>query len=322
MSMTPKVPSDRVNIGTDDVPEGWAVVPLGYLVGSVQPGFACGKNNRDGEGVGHVRPMNVSRDGKMFLPDLKYVPASEARRDERLLKRGDVVFNNTNSSELVGKTAYYDHVEPLAFSNHMTRIRCHEEVLEPRYCAAALHHWWRTGYFEAVCNNHVSQASVGQDVLRETKIALPPLGEQRRIVGKLDHLLSQVASAHDHLSRAPTILKRFRHAVLAAACSGRLTEDWREEHAEVEPSNRLLAKIADLRQRRVANRRPATRPLSENTQSILSPPIDLPASWAWCRVDQVATICLGGTPSRKMPCYWGGSVPWSVLARSQTAESV
>ena len=110
MSMPPK---DTVNITADDVPEGWAEAPLGDLVASVQPGFACGKNNRDGEGVGHVRPMNVSREGKLFLSDLKYVPASEADRDERLLRKDDVVFNNTNSSELVGKTAYYDHDEPL-----------------------------------------------------------------------------------------------------------------------------------------------------------------------------------------------------------------
>ena len=110
-------------------------------------------------------------------------------RDERLLKKGDVVFNNTNSSELVGKTAYYDYVDPLAFSNHMTRIKYYGEVLEQGYCAAVLHHLSRTGYFEAVCNNHVSQASVGQDVLHETRMALVPLHEQHRMRTILDALL-------------------------------------------------------------------------------------------------------------------------------------
>ncbi len=64
--------------------------------------------------------------------------------------------------------------------------------------------------------------------LAETKIPLPSTAEQKRISLQVSVLLAQVNRASNHLSRVPTILKRFRHAVLAAACSGRLTEDWRE----------------------------------------------------------------------------------------------
>lgn len=213
-----------------ELPEGWVYTRLGEgLVVDVQPGFACGKNNREGEGIAHVRPMNVSREGRMTLSNLKYVPASEADRDERLLRTGDVVFNNTNSPELVGKTALYGHQEPRAFSNHMTRIRCCTDVLEPQYCADWLHQLWRTGYFKDICNNHVSQSSVGREVLREIEIPLAPLLEQRRILGALQPLLAQAEITCDILSRFPGLLKRFREAVLAAACSGRLTQDWREK---------------------------------------------------------------------------------------------
>ena len=66
--------------------------------------------------------------------------------------------------------------------------------------------------------------------LRSSKIALPPLNEQKRIAEKLDSLLARVDSCQTHLERVPQILKRFRQSVLAAATSGRLTEDWREEH--------------------------------------------------------------------------------------------
>ncbi len=61
-------------------------------------------------------------------------------------------------------------------------------------------------------------------------IPLPPLAEQRRIVGKLELLLGKVSSSQQRLSRVPVLLKRFRQSVLAAACSGKLTADWREEN--------------------------------------------------------------------------------------------
>jgi type I restriction enzyme S subunit len=62
-------------------------------------------------------------------------------------------------------------------------------------------------------------------------IPFPPLNEQKRIADKLDSLLARVDSCQTHLARVPQTLKRFRQSVLAAATSGRLTEDWREENS-------------------------------------------------------------------------------------------
>jgi type I restriction enzyme S subunit len=224
----------RDSVAADiDLPEGWALARLSDgLVIDVQPGFACGVNSRGGDGVAHLRPMNVSRDGQIALADVKYVPASEVTGEERLLRRGDVLFNNTNSPELVGKTAWYDLPESRAFSNHMTRVRCHPDALDSRYCALILHHRWQQGYFLSVCNNHVSQASVGRSVLLDTVVPLPPLAEQQRIVEAVEALLAQVNAARQRLARVPAILKRFRQAVLGAACSGRLTEDWRTSKSQ------------------------------------------------------------------------------------------
>ncbi len=72
---------------------------------------------------------------------------------------------------------------------------------------------------------------------------LPPLNEQRRIVAKLETLLSKVDACQQRLAKIPGILKRFRQAVLAAACSGRLTADWREGNQNVEISAPLIQKI-------------------------------------------------------------------------------
>ena len=74
-----------------------------------------------------------------------------------------------------------------------------------------------------------AQPNISQGVIKDWPIPLAPLAEQKRIADKLDALLARVDRCRARLERVPLILKRFRQAVLAAATSGQLTEDWREE---------------------------------------------------------------------------------------------
>lgn len=210
---------------SDDLPEGWARTTVGEVVSELQTGFACGKHNRD-DGVPHLRPMNVTGRGEISLTDVKFVPKAEVDREARWLRQVDVLFNNTNSPELVGKTAWYGDAEPRAFSNHMTRLRFPVGI-HAQFVAMLLHQRWREGYFACICNNHVSQASVSRTALGEVFLPIPPLAEQRRIVTAVETVLAKVSSARERLERVAATMKRFRQAVLSAACSGRLTADWR-----------------------------------------------------------------------------------------------
>lgn len=254
-----------------DLPEGWSLPRLAQLATDVQPGFACGRHADSATGIPQLRPMNVTRAGNIDLKTLVYVPKAEASRDERWLRQGDIVFNNTNSAELVGKTACYDLPEPRAFSNHMTRVRCDGRALDPRFCALALHEKWLQGHFESICNNHVSQASVGRKALLETLIPLPPLAEQKRILAKVEALLARVNASRARLARVSTMLKRFRQSALAAASSGRLTAAWRESHPDVERASELVARIGVECQRD-----------GGGVESGLS---EIPDKWVWLRFD-------------------------------------
>jgi len=69
---------------------------------------------------------------------------------------------------------------------------------------------------------------ISREDIYETETSVPPLPEQRRIVAKLEKLLGKVNTCQQRLAKIPLLLKRFRQSVLAAACSGRLTADWRE----------------------------------------------------------------------------------------------
>ncbi|WP_339800766.1 restriction endonuclease subunit S [uncultured Marinobacter sp.] len=76
-------------------------------------------------------------------------------------------------------------------------------------------------------------------------IALPPAAEQKVIADKLDTLLAQVENTKARLERIPQILKRFRQSVLAAAVSGRLTEEWREQNAIAPGNTRELDEVIE-----------------------------------------------------------------------------
>jgi type I restriction enzyme S subunit len=211
-------------ISISEVRVGWEVVLIRDIVADIQTGFASGQHNSDGIGIPHLRPMNISADGKIDLSDLRFIdPANNPLR----LRHGDVLFNNTNSPAWVGKTALVDIDQELAFSNHMTRLRMQGEI-DPRFTARQLHFVCRAGYFEHQCKKHVNQASINRDFLvDQMPFLLPPLAEQRRIANKLDAVLTRVDGCRERLDRVPAILKRFRQSVLAAATSGRLTTEWR-----------------------------------------------------------------------------------------------
>jgi type I restriction enzyme S subunit len=90
-----------------------------------------------------------------------------------------------------------------------------------------------------------AQPNISQEILKAHPLLLAPLNEQRRIVAKLEKLLAKVDTCKERLDKIPGILKRFRQSVLSAACSGRLTADWRENNPDVESAEELLKRIQE-----------------------------------------------------------------------------
>jgi type I restriction enzyme S subunit len=87
---------------------------------------------------------------------------------------------------------------------------------------------------------------ISRDDIYELEVPVPPLKEQFRTLAKLEKLLGKVDACQKRLAKIPVILKRFRQSVLAAACSGRLTADWREGHPHAESSNQLSDANEDI----------------------------------------------------------------------------
>ena len=222
-------------LDTDDLPDGWSLSLAGEVAIEVRPGFASGKHNQSGKGVPHIRPMNIDREGRIDLTQVKSVSPD---KNPLRLNRGDVLFNNTNSPALVGKTTAITVDEDWAYSNHMTRLTLPESV-DNRFVAHQLHYLWMRGYFRHRCVHHVNQASISSSALSETvPLLMAPEPEQRRIVAKIEELFSYLDAGVAALERAKANLKRYRAAVLKAAVEGKLTEQWRAEHADGLPAPR------------------------------------------------------------------------------------
>lgn len=160
---------------------------IGDIADEIKAGFASGQSSVSTNGVPHIRPMNITDKGLFTWQGLKQIKTSEFQgREDYALRSGDVLFNNTNSKELVGKTCLIENDIHGGFSNHMTRIRVKPGVCVPRFLALILHNAWKKGIFLDLANKWVGQAGINATSLSQFQIPLPPLEMQKEIVAEIE----------------------------------------------------------------------------------------------------------------------------------------
>lgn len=176
------------------LPAEWKVTKLADVVIQAQPGFASGE--RDPKGTIQLRMNNVTTNGQFDWSNYLRVPADQSTTLAYALEEGDVLFNNTNSTELVGKSALFQgHEEPILYSNHFTRLRTDESRLAPEFLAMWLQTQWQQKVFANICNRWIGQSAVQRDKLLALKTALPSISEQKRIAALLTEQLAAVDRA-------------------------------------------------------------------------------------------------------------------------------
>lgn len=204
-----------------ELPPGWRWVRLREVIREAQAGFACGQ--RDPQGVIQLRMNNVDTWGNFVWDDVLRVPADAATVEQFQLLAGDVMFNNTNSTELVGKSALFcGYDRPVVYSNHFTRLRTKQEVLLPPFLAAWLNHQWRLGVFAGICNRWIGQSAVKADKLLKMEFPLPPLPEQQRIASVLKEQMAAVEKARAAAEAELEMIHALPAALLRRAFNGEM----------------------------------------------------------------------------------------------------
>ena len=179
-------------------------VRLTSLLIDSKPGFASG-DDLD-EGVFQIRMNNITRDGALDLAKRRRVRIDDGKLAGVLLAPGDVLFNATNSPDLVGKSAYIRKLdEPTTYSNHFVRLRANPDQLDGRYLSRWLHTLFVGGKFKGMCKQWVNQATVSRDSLLALEIPLPALSEQRRIAAILDQAEALRAKRREALAQLDSL---------------------------------------------------------------------------------------------------------------------
>lgn len=158
----------------------------------------------------------------------------------------------------------------------------------------------------------VGQARVPKEFIENTKLPVPPLAEQRRIVEKLEELLAGSRAARAALDAIPTMMEQYRQTVLVAAFTGELTKAWREGHSGVEDSRAILKSLRDAQERArrngvtTGNRRRGPDPWDSTPEHHGGRELPmLPSTWSWATWGQLSEwITYGFT--RPMPHVDGG----------------
>ena len=234
---------------------------------------------------------NINREGGLDWKDLVYSNNEEDIEKFKLL-HNDLLFNRTNSSEWVGKTAIYKGERPAIYAGYIIRLRT--IFVNADYINFVMNSQYHRNWCNDVKTDAVNQSNINAQKLSIFRVPLPPIDEQKRIVKEIKRWLSLIKIIKNGKENLQESIKQIKSKVLDLAIHGKLVPQDPNE----EPASELLKRI---------------NPKAEITCD--TPQYGkLPKGWCLCKISSVVDIVNGKSqknvesPTGKYPIYGSGGI--------------
>ena len=160
-------------------PKGWEIVTIGDVVTEVR--YGTSKPAVEGGKYPYLRMNNLTADGHLDLNDLKYIDIPDDEIEKCVVRKGDILFNRTNSIELVGKTAVFDLPEDMFIAGYIIRVRLNERIL-PEVFSQYMNLEALKDILRSMAKGAVNQANINAQELQSIKVYIPDMGLQKQFI--------------------------------------------------------------------------------------------------------------------------------------------
>lgn len=183
--------------------KGWEVKKLGEVCTDVK--YGTSKPACEGGKYKYLRMNNLTADGHLDLSNLKYIDIPDSEIEKCIVRKGDVLFNRTNSIDLVGKTCEFTLEEPMVIAGYIIRIRLSDEII-PTFVSICFNTKAYKKLLRTIAKGAVNQANINSKELQAIEIPLPPLSLQQSFSSKIQSIESQKSAIKQSLAEVETLL--------------------------------------------------------------------------------------------------------------------
>jgi len=269
-----------------EVPESWVWCRLDDIVCELKYGTSE-KSSSVGK-IAVLRMGNITNVGTIDYSNLVY-SSNDEDIEQYSLEKNDLLFNRTNSSEWVGKTAIYKEEQPAIYAGYLIRIK--PLLISPDYLNTVMN----SGYYRDWCydvkTDAVNQSNINAQKLSQLMIPIPPLKEQGRIVAEMDKWISLIDIVKNGKGDLLTVIKQAKSKILDLAIHGKLVP----QDPNDEPPIELLKRI-----------NPDFTPCDNGHYTF-----DVPNGWNWCKLNDLCSFLSRG----KSPKYSEDDKTYPVFAQ-------
>ncbi|MBV3385997.1 restriction endonuclease subunit S, partial [Catenibacterium mitsuokai] len=157
----------------------WEVVKIRDIVTDVR--YGTSKPAVEGGRYPYLRMNNLTVDGGLDLSDLKYIDIPDNEIEKCVVRKGDILFNRTNSIDLIGKTAVFNLLDDMVIAGYIIRIRLNNQIL-PDVFSQYMNLEAMKKVLRGMAKGAVNQANINAQELQSIKVYIPDMELQKQYV--------------------------------------------------------------------------------------------------------------------------------------------